>query len=80
MSDLLSATVNFPLKALGLNNLVKSQLGGHITRLKKHFKTSNIALLIKIRFEFIRFFKLKFTVFELWRQTGSMLSRNALWD
>ena len=37
-------------------------------------------MLIKIRFEFIRFFKLKFTVFEVGRQTGSMLSRNALWD
>ena len=64
----------------GLNNLVKTQLGGLITSLKKHFKTSNIAVLIKIRFEFIRFFKLKFTVFEVGRQTGSRLSRNALWD
>ena len=52
----------------GLNNLVKSQLGRLITRPKKHFKTSNIAMLIKIRFEFIRFFKLKFTVFEVGRQ------------
>ena len=52
----------------GLNNLVKSQLGRLITRLKKHFKTSNIEMLIKIRFEFIRFFKLKFTVFEVGRQ------------
>ena len=39
-----------------LKNLVKSQLGRLTTRLKKHFKKSNIAMLIKIRFEFIRFF------------------------
>ena len=57
------------LKALGLYNFVRRfrgaykrgrlYSGGLITRLKKCFKTSCIAVLIKILFEFDRFFELQ---------------------
>ena len=60
--------VNFQLKALGLN-CVRSfntgyirgslYLGGHETKKKRGFKTSYIAALIQILFEFTRFFKLQ---------------------